>query len=153
ADPVIVRIGGQRELDAELRPLEGPEALHGLFATLQRRGKKKVLAFCNRRAECEEWAHLFRWGSPFGDRVVVHHRSLDARVRRAAERNFPIAEAALCFATSTLELGIDIGDVDLIVLIGPPEDPSAFLQRIGRGNRRTARTTVVCFYRTAVEQA
>jgi len=153
ADPVVVRTGGQRELDAELRPLEGPESLHGLFATLQRWGKKKVLAFCNRRAECEEWAHLFRQGSPFGDRVFVHHGSLDARVRRAAERNFSTAEAALCFATSTLELGIDIGDVDLVVLIGPPEGTGAFLQRIGRGNRRTARTAVVGFYRTAVEQA
>ena len=59
-----------------------------------------------------------RASTPFGDRVYVHHASLDAKVRRAVESNFTHAEAALCFATSTLELGIDIGDVDLIVLIG-----------------------------------
>jgi ATP-dependent Lhr-like helicase len=153
ADPVVVQSAGPRELEAELRALDGPERFGPLLVELQRRGRKKLLVFCNRRAECEEWAHLFRRGSPFGDRVFVHHGSLDARVRRAAERDFAMAEAALCFATSTLELGIDIGDVDLIVLIGPPESTSAFLQRIGRGNRRTARASVVCFYRTATEQA
>jgi ATP-dependent Lhr-like helicase len=153
ADPMVLRSDGRRELDAELVPLEGPESLQSLFADLQRRGCKKLLVFCNRRAECEEWAHLFRRASPFGDRVFVHHGSLDARVRRAVERNFALAEAALCFATSTLELGIDIGDVDLVALIGPPESTSAFLQRTGRGNRRTRRTSVICFYRTDIELA
>ena len=43
---------------------------------------------------------------------------------------------AVCIATSTLELGIDIGDVDGVVLMGPPPSTMAFLQRIGRGNRR-----------------
>ena len=42
----------------------------------------------------------------------------------------------VCIATSTLELGIDIGDVDGVVLMGPPPSTMAFLQRIGRGNRR-----------------
>ena len=52
-----------------------------------------------------------------------------------------------------LSLGSDIGDVDLVVLIGPPESASAFLQRTGRGNRRTSRAAVICFYRTAMERA
>src|SRR5205823_4112188 len=46
-------------------------------------------------------------------------------------------------STSTLEIGIDIGDIDLVVLDGPPPDVPAFLQRIGRGNRRTGYTRVM----------
>ncbi len=152
-DPFVALAAGQRAVDAELIAMEGPETLAELFATMKQRGEKKALAFCTRRAECEEWAHLLRQGSLFGNHVYVHHASLETRVRRSVESRFAIAEAALCFATSTLELGIDIGDVDLVILIGPPENTSAFLQRIGRGNRRTLRTTVVCCYRNAIERA
>ncbi len=153
ADPIIVKAGGRRDLDAELIAMESIDSLRLLLADLKRRAFKKVLAFCNRRAECEELAHVFGQGSVFGNRVFVHHASLDARLRRRAEKEFAISDAALCFTTSTLELGIDIGDVDLVILIGPPENTSAFLQRIGRGNRRTSRAAVVCFYRTAMERA
>ncbi|MCI0489679.1 MAG: DEAD/DEAH box helicase [Blastocatellia bacterium] len=152
-NPVVIATGGRRAIDAELIAMEGAESLNRLFAGLKSQGRKKLLVFCTRRAECEEWAHAFRTGSPFGDRVFVHHASLDARMRRAVEKNFSDAEAALCFATSTLELGIDIGDVDLVALIGAPASTSGFLQRIGRGSRRTSRTAVVCFYRTEIEEA
>ena len=151
--PQVIQVAGQRPMDAELIDLDGAETLIHLFAGLKQRGCKKVLAFCTSRAECEEWAHRLRPDSPFGDRVYVHHASLDARVRRAVENNFAHAEAALCFATSTLELGIDIGAVDLVILVGAPGNASAFLQRIGRGNRRTARTAVVCCARHALERA
>ncbi len=152
-NPVSIQIEGQRALDAELLPLTGPASLRQLFAALRARGCKKVLAFCQRRAECEEWAYLLRGSVPFGDEVLVHHASLSARARHAVEERFARTEAALCFATATLELGIDIGDVDLILLLGPPDNFGSFLQRLGRGNRRTARTSVACFYRTPTEQA
>ena len=151
--PVLIQSEGGRALDAELRPLTGPHSLRQLFATLQERGRKKVLAFCQRRAECEEWAYLLRGYAPFGDAVMVHHASLSARARRAVEEKFARSGAALCFATATLELGIDIGDVDLILLLGPPDNFGSFLQRLGRGNRRTAYTSVACFYRTPTERA
>ena len=152
-NPVLIQSEGRRALDAELRSLTGPQSLRQLFATLQERGRKKVLAFCQRRAECEEWAYLLRDCAPFGDAVMVHHASLSARARRAVEEKFARSGAALCFATATLELGIDIGDVDLILLLGPPDNFGSFLQRLGRGNRRTAYTSVACFYRTPTEQA
>lgn len=152
-DPIIIQAKGQRRFDAELIEMHSTESLLRLFADFRRLGIRKALAFCNSRAECEELARACRRGSPFGDRVFVHHSSLDVRVRHATERNFNTSEAALCFATSTLELGIDIGDVDLVILIGPPENTSAFLQRLGRGNRRAARAAVVCFYRNAIEEA
>lgn len=151
--PVVIQSEGQRRFDAELIEMNGSQSLLNLFAEFQRRAIRKVLAFCNSRAECEEWARVCRQGSPFGDSIFVHHSSLDARVRHAAEHNFTTAEAALCFATSTLELGIDIGDLDLVLLIGPPENTSAFLQRVGRSNRRAGSASVVCFYRNAMEQA
>jgi len=52
--------------------------------------------------------------------------------------------AGLCFATTTLEVGIDIGDIDLIVLTSPPPDVATLLQRIGRGSRRSRVTRVCC---------
>ncbi len=152
-DPLVLQVAGQRAIDAELLELDDAETLTEFFAGLKARGGRKALAFCTSRAECEEHAHRLRPGSPFGDNVFVHHASLAATVRRAVERNFAHADAALCFATSTLELGIDIGDVDLVVLIGAPQEQSAFLQRIGRGNRRTARTAVLCCYRNPRERA
>lgn len=152
-EPEIVQSAGQRRFHAELIEMQGGQSLVARFADFQRRGIRKVIAFCNSRAECEELARACRQHSPFGDHVFVHHASLDGRVRHATERQFTASEVALCFATSTLELGIDIGDLDLVMLIGPPENTSAFLQRIGRSNRRAARVAVVCFFRGMIEQA
>lgn len=152
-NPVLIQIDGHREIDAEIFEMRGAESLRELFAAFRERNVKKVLAFCQKRAECEEWANLLRGSAPFGDEVFVHHANLSANVRRRTEENFARAGAALCFATSTLELGIDIGDVDLILLVGAPDNLSSFLQRIGRGNRRTNRTNVACFYRNTIEKA
>jgi ATP-dependent Lhr-like helicase len=153
-NPVLIQTKGQRAIDAEFFELRGAESLLQFFKTFKSRGIRKALAFCQKRAECEEWARSLRaHSSPFGDQVLVHHAALSAPVRRQAEEKFSRAGAALCFATSTLELGIDIGDVDLILLIGAPDDFGSFLQRIGRGNRRTKRTKVACFYRTPTEEA
>jgi ATP-dependent Lhr-like helicase len=153
AEPALIESKGRRVIDEELLPLESLASLRNLFARLSARGWKKVLAFCRSRAECEELAHHFHGTLPFADRVFAHHANLAARVRHHAEQRFAMLDAALCFATSTLELGIDIGDVDLIVLIGPPDNVSSFLQRIGRGNRRTGRANVACFYRNEREHA
>ena len=78
-----------------------------------------------------------------GYQVKGHHGSLSQTEREFAERSVKTARKIVLFATSTLEIGVDIGDIDLVVLDGPPPDVSAFLQRIGRGNRRTLRTRVM----------
>ena len=65
-------------------------------------------------------------------------------MRLEAERSFQVARKAVCVATSTLELGIDIGDIDHVVLYGHPGGWESFLQRVGRGNRRSAKTNVAC---------
>ena len=58
---------------------------------------------------------------------------------------------AICVATMTLEVGIDIGDIDLVVCLDPPYSLSSFLQRIGRGCRRLKGVTRVLCARVIAE--
>ena len=69
--------------------------------------------------------------------VAVHHSSLSAPGRRTAIGRFRNGEVEAIVATATLELGIDIGDVELVVQIGAPPGPASYLQRVGRSGRRT----------------
>ncbi|MCP4677061.1 MAG: DEAD/DEAH box helicase [Deltaproteobacteria bacterium] len=124
----------------------------GLAETLTRltTGKeriRKVLAFTRRRADAERFCGLFKGRPPFGDAVFLHHGSLSRSTREEVEKRLLNGTAGLCFATSTMEVGIDIGDVDLVVLMSPPPDVSSLLQRIGRGNRRSEVTRVCCLSR------
>jgi hypothetical protein len=66
----------------------------------------------------------------------LHYSNLKPVERKKAEDRFRKNPHALCIATSTLELGIDVGDVDAVLLFQPPGSVSSFLQRIGRANRR-----------------
>ena len=101
----------------------------------------KVLFFCNSRALTEKVC--LKLQAKFEkDRVFVHHGSLPKDRREATERAFKEREFCFCVATMTLEVGIDIGDIDAIVLVGAPPSVSSLLQRIGRGNRRRQYTTV-----------
>ena len=85
--------------------------------------------------------------------VVAHHGSLTRERRENAENTFSTARDAVLVATTTLEVGIDIGDVDLVTLVGAPPGTRSLLQRIGRAGRRIGRTRVLALPRTEVEQA
>jgi ATP-dependent Lhr-like helicase len=74
-------------------------------------------------------------------------------MRRAVEDGFAEASVAVCVASSTLELGIDIGSIDDVALVGPPPTLTSFLQRIGRGGRRSGVTRVLCLSRSPLEGA
>ena len=78
-----------------------------------------------------------------GYEILAHHGSLSQHIREQAEEMARKSDAVIIFATSTLELGIDIGDIDLVVLNGPAPNVSDLLQRIGRCNRRTNKTRVL----------
>lgn len=149
-----IHIPGQRAIEAEHRWLmpESSQDLLDYLATFRARGWRKALVFCNSRAEVEAYAAATRARSPFGDAVYVHYSNIEAERRREIEQQFAAAGAAICFASSTLELGIDIGAIDIVIMIGPPGNAGSFVQRIGRGNRRRGRTRVACFARTAVER-
>ncbi len=96
---------------------------------------RKLLYFCNKRETVEEVAAQLRplW-DPYP--VRVHHGSLDRRIREEAEALMKTARIAVCVSTSTLEVGIDVGNIDAVVLCEVPWSISSLQQRIGRGNRR-----------------
>lgn len=126
----VVTAPGRRELDHYI--LDSLEKVLGLA---RERGWKKLLVFCNLRESVERIAEeLTVLRRPYP--VVVHHGSLDRRIREEAEAVMKGSDVAACVATSTLEVGIDVGDIDLIVIAETPWSLSSLLQRIGRGNRR-----------------
>jgi ATP-dependent Lhr-like helicase len=94
---------------------------------------EKRLVFCDSRARCEELAGLLRGQ---GVSVFVSHSSLSAEQRRDTEAAFRNASDCVIVATSTLELGIDVGDLDRVIQIDSPSTVSSFLQRLGRTGRR-----------------
>ncbi len=109
---------------------------------LAKAGFRKILAFCNSRNAVETFASALRGKSRFKDKVFAHHGSLAKGERERTERLFLESPAGVCFATLTLELGIDIGTVDYVLLLEPPPSVSNLLQRIGRGSRRAGDTRV-----------
>lgn len=107
----------------------------------------KFLIFARSRSECDHVAASLRKvlapeiASWFGS----HHASLSAAQREESERRFATERDAVLIATTTLEVGVDIGDVDVVVLTSPPANTAALLQRIGRGNRKSRDVSrVVC---------
>ena len=97
------------------------------------RGKKR-LVFCDSRSCTEQLGNLLRG---HGVRTFVSHASLSAAERRQAETAFAEEKDCVIVATSTLELGIDVGDLDHVVQIDAPSTVSSFLQRMGRTGRRS----------------
>jgi ATP-dependent Lhr-like helicase len=147
-EAVIIRQGQSRTLEAEYAPL----ALPGdLIKALPPRARK-VLAFLPGRADTESYAGLLNGLPPFHRNVFVHHASLSRPERQRVEKAYLQAPSALVLATPTLEVGVDVGDVDLVALVGTPPDVSSLLQRAGRGNRRSAVARVLCLYRSEGEK-
>jgi ATP-dependent Lhr-like helicase len=102
----------------------------------RKKGWRKMLCFCNMREKVEEIAtQLSQIWYPYP--VLAHHGSLSKEKREEAEAVMKESDVAVCVATSTLELGIDIGDIECVALLEPPWSIASLLQRIGRGNRRT----------------
>jgi ATP-dependent Lhr-like helicase len=104
---------------------------------------RKTLVFCNTRSNAE-WlgSRLHRISSDYPaalkDKIAVHHSSLSAAARKETEEAFKRPEglrAIVC--TSSLELGIDIGDVDLVIQVVSPRQAVRLLQRVGRSGHRT----------------
>lgn len=137
----VIEVPGRRARSVVIRREQSEQALVDLLA--QTSSKGKVLVFARSRGETEALAAGLGDTSPFGRRVYVHHSSLDRKVREQVEADLKGKDATICAATSTLELGIDIGDINLVVLVGPPPDWRSLEQRIGRTNRRGDRTDVI----------
>jgi ATP-dependent helicase Lhr and Lhr-like helicase len=133
-----------RDLAMQIRVNLTHVELATLLSRLQRGSNAKLLVFTNSRRECDAVADALRRESGFGAAVFSHHASLDRDERLRVEAEFQDCRRGICVATSTLELGIDIGDINLVVLYGVPADWQSFLQRVGRGNRRADVAEALC---------
>lgn len=147
---VLVQVSGGRGIEAEIRPLYD---LTELTTSLAERSAFKSLVFCNSREEVEETAVFLRQQLAYHADIFVHYSNLDAAMRRDVEERFAASATAVCVCTSTLELGVDIGTVDEVVLLGAPPDLNSFSQRLGRGGRRTTQTQVLCMPKSPGEWA
>ncbi|OKH83311.1 hypothetical protein EB75_10000, partial [Mycobacterium sp. ST-F2] len=112
------------------------------------RGDKR-LVFAESRRSAEEIAFLLR---EHGVQTFVSHSSLSADERRQSERAFAEAKDTVIVATSTLELGIDIGDLDRVIQIDAPRTVSSFLQRLGRTGRRLGTSRNTPFLSTSLDR-
>ncbi len=109
-------------------------ALADIYAAIA--AHRMALLFVNTRSQAEMiFAELWRINDD-GLPIALHHGSLDAAQRRKVEAAMAAGQLRAVVATSTLDLGIDWGDVDLVVHIGAPKGASRLAQRIGRANHR-----------------
>ncbi len=134
----IFSTGTQRPLDPEFHWLDQYNSLRNV---IQQSKAKKVLIFVNSRRRCDDLFLELGNFSPY--RVFLHYSTLEREQREYVEFQFKASEFAICIATTTLELGIDIGSIEVIILYEPPQSVTSFLQRIGRGSRRTGKTWVI----------
>ena len=138
--PVVVNIGHKRELDlaleipaSELGPVASNEMWDEIYDRISElvRQHRSTLVFVNTRRLAERVAHNLaeRLGE---EAVAAHHGSLSRKLRLAAEKKLKDGEIQVLVATASLELGIDIGTVDLVCQISSTRAIAVALQRVGR---------------------
>src|SRR3954466_5867413 len=138
--PAVVDVGHRRQMDlaievprSELGPIATNEQWDETYDTLAELGKqhRSTLVFVNTRRLAERVAlHL---GERLGeDQVAAHHGSLARKLRLDAEQKLKEGRIKLLVATASLQLGIDVGFVDLVCQLESPRAISVALQRIGR---------------------
>ncbi len=146
-DCAIVDIGHRRDLDLAIELPESPLATvcsHETWEEISKRMAELIgqhrttLVFVNTRKLAERMAARLT-GVLGKDQVTSHHGSLARERRLDAERRLKEGSLKALVATASLELGIDIGDVDLVVQIGVPHSISVLLQRVGRSGHALAR--------------
>lgn len=108
------------------------------------RGEKR-LVFVDSRQRAEELGDALQ---RLGVQTFVSHSSLGVDERRQAEKAFAEASDCVIVSTSTLELGIDVGDLDRVIQIDAPSSVASFLQRLGRTGRRAGATRNCTFLAT-----
>jgi ATP-dependent helicase Lhr and Lhr-like helicase len=144
----IVDVGHRRALDLGIEIPESPLAAvcsHDMWTEIVRRmadlirEHRTTLVFVNTRKLAERLAA--RLTEAIGeDRVTSHHGSLSRERRLEAEERLKSGQLQALVATASLELGIDVGDVDLVLQAGVTPSIAVFLQRVGRSGHALGRT-------------
>ena len=135
-DAELVIVPGARRILGKRFDGAGLQEMAAHLDALAEAGLRKLLVFCRSRNGVELYAHKLRGVTRFGEAIFAHHGSMAKQARERTEQHFQRAGAAACFATLTLEMGIDIGSVDYVLLANLPSSVDSLLQRIGRGGRR-----------------
>jgi ATP-dependent helicase Lhr and Lhr-like helicase len=156
----IVDVGHQRALDLAL---ELPDDELGAVASAEQmgeildrmaehvKGHRTTLVFVNTRRMAERIAH--QMGQRLGeDQVAAHHGSLSKERRQRVESRLRAGDLRALVATASLELGIDIGPVELVCQIGSPRSFATFLQRVGRSNHTRFGTPRGVLYPTSRDE-
>ena len=118
-------------------PWSGHMASYAIRDIYQKIKKSSLtIVFVNTRAQAELVFNKLWQENDNNLRIAIHHGSLEKEIRRKVESLMSLGKIDCVVATSSLDLGIDWGDVDLVVQIGSPKGISRFLQRIGRSNHR-----------------
>jgi ATP-dependent helicase Lhr and Lhr-like helicase len=149
AKVTVINHGHRREMDLGVevpRDELGPVASNEMWGEIYDRitalinEHKTTLVFVNTRRLAERVAHNLaeRLGE---DAVLAHHGSLSRKLRLTAEEKLKTGKLKAVVATASLELGIDIGTVDLVCQIGSPRSIAVALQRIGRSGHQVEHTT------------
>ena len=143
----IIDPGGERKKpDIALDYVGSIESAATVIDALHR-GKKRLVFVDSRRGAEELGRHL----ADRGVLTFVTHGSLSVTVRQDAEKAFAEGDSCVIVATSALELGIDVGDLDHVLQIDAPATVASFLQRMGRTGRRS-HTTPNCTFLATDEQ-
>jgi ATP-dependent Lhr-like helicase len=141
ADLVLAHAGAQPQvtmLDTEQHlPWAGHSARHALgeiYGLIKRH--KTTLVFVNTRSQAEFLFQEFWRINDDNLAIALHHGSLNVAQRRKVEDAMAAGRLRAVVCTSSLDLGVDWGDVDLVINVGAPKGSSRLLQRIGRSNHR-----------------
>lgn len=104
---------------------------------------RTTLAFVDGRAQAEKLAHHLNLIANEPQYARTHHGCVSREQRLEAEQQLRSGQLRILVATSSMELGIDVGEIDLVVQIGAPTSVSSLLQRAGRAGHGPGRTSVV----------
>ncbi len=155
-DPAVIEVGRRRHFDLGIEvPSEELGSIttnaiwddvYNRFAELARE-HRSTLVFVNTRSMAERLA--FQVGERLGhENVATHHGSLSRKLRLEAERKLKAGEIQLLVATASLELGIDIGAIDLVCQLNTPRALAPALQRAGRAGHWRGATPKARFFAT-----
>lgn len=150
----IVDTGHRRALDlalelpdSELQAVASAEQVAEVLDKIAKHvaERRTTLVFVNTRRQAERFAHLLaeRLGE---NKVAAHHGSLSKERRLRVEERLRAGDLAALVATASLELGIDVGPVELVCQIGSPRSIATFLQRVGRSGHNRFATPVGRIY-------